>query len=146
MNSSDRVRAQYETDRNLTVRIRFQQTYSVNKQGFAAFIESHYDLEEGIRILELGCGNGSSWPELKKRLPDGCSVILSDFSAGMLDAAKARVGDHPQIAYQVTLAMWRGTRRAMHSGRRMDLHRQACAARERDIPLFSHSASSEYSE
>ena len=41
MNSSDRVRAQYETDRNLTVRIRFQQTYSVNKQGFAAFIESH---------------------------------------------------------------------------------------------------------
>jgi len=105
MNSSDRVRAQYETDRNLTVRIRFQQMYSVNKQGFAAFIESHYDLEEGMRILELGCGNGSSWPELKKRLPDGCSVILSDFSAGMLDAAKARVGDHPQIAYQVIDAM-----------------------------------------
>ena len=91
---------QYKTDKNLSVRINLHEKYSVNKQGFGGWIASHYAFQSGMRILELGCGNGSMWPEIISSLPSGCELILSDFSQGMLDAARVRVGEHDGLSYQ----------------------------------------------
>ena len=91
---------QYATDKNLSTRINLHEKYSVNKQGFGVWIASHYAFQLGMRILELGCGNGSMWPEIISSLPSACELILSDFSQGMLDAARARVGEHDGLSYQ----------------------------------------------
>ena len=91
---------QYANDKNLATRINLHEKYSVNKQGFGNWIHKHYVFKPGMKILELGCGNGSMWPEMIELLPDGCELILSDFSKGMLDAAKMRIGEHPGLSYR----------------------------------------------
>lgn len=91
---------QYQTDRNLSTRINLHEKYSVNKQGFGRWIAAHYGFGSGMRVLELGCGNGSVWPETIHMMPEGCELILSDFSQGMLDAAKARIGEHKNLSYR----------------------------------------------
>lgn len=91
---------QYRTDKNLATRINLHDKYSVNQQGFGRWIDSHYDFKPGMRILELGCGNGSMWPQTIASLPIDCELILSDFSQGMLDAAKARIGERSGLSYR----------------------------------------------
>lgn len=39
----------------------------------------------GYRILELGCGNGNQWEGHIDKLPAFCTLILSDFSEGMVN-------------------------------------------------------------
>lgn len=91
---------QYTTDKNLQARINLHDKYSVNKQGFGNWIYSHYSITPEMRILELGCGNGSLWPERIHALPERCELILSDSSPGMLDAAKRRVGEDIHLTYR----------------------------------------------
>ena len=45
-----------------------------------------------MRILEIGCGDGTLWTENKENLPEGISVTLSDISEGMLRDARRAVG------------------------------------------------------
>ena len=46
----------------------------------------------GIRILELGCGDGTLWVENLKHLPKEADIILSDISEGMLRDARRAIG------------------------------------------------------
>ena len=94
------IKKQYQTDKNLSLRINLHEKYSVNKMGFGRWIDSLYDIQPGMRILELGCGNGSMWPETVSGLPKGCTLVLSDFSEGMLEAAKSRVGELENVSYR----------------------------------------------
>lgn len=50
-----------------------------------------FDLPERARVLEVGCGIGQIWTANAGRVPDGWSVVLSDFSPGMLRAARDRL-------------------------------------------------------
>jgi ubiquinone/menaquinone biosynthesis C-methylase UbiE len=53
----------------------------------------HYDFPDGVKILELGCGNGAIWKANSPRISPAWEVILSDFSEGMLrDAEINKVG------------------------------------------------------
>jgi len=97
---SQNVKEQYASDKNLNTRINLHEKYSVNKQGFGHWIFEQYAFMPGMRILEIGCGNGSVWPERMENLPERCELILSDFSEGMLDAAKARIGERTGLTYQ----------------------------------------------
>lgn len=81
------MNTQYATSARLEMRIGIHEKYSRNQQPFAEWIVSHYDLQTGQRVLELGCGTGSMWRGVT--LPDDCRVTLTDFSAGMLETAKA---------------------------------------------------------
>lgn len=82
------VKNQYATADNLITRISIHEKYSTNKKGFGKWIFEQYSLSPNSRILELGCGNGDIWLHNYNLLPNGCQLILTDFSEGMLNAAQ----------------------------------------------------------
>lgn len=88
MREEKTVREQYSTADNLNVRLRFQGKHSTNKYGFNRWIFDQYEFRENSVILELGCGQGTLWREYYGKLPTGCRLTLSDFSEGMLNAAR----------------------------------------------------------
>lgn len=88
MNQTERVKHQYSGDKNLQARINLHAKHSTNKQGFYPWLFTHYQFAANSTILELGCGNGEQWKGRTANLPTGSSLILSDFSEGMLTAAK----------------------------------------------------------
>ena len=92
---------QYGTADRLNTRISIHAKYSVNKQGFGSWITEHYRFPDHASVLELGCGTGDMWKG-KGELTSRCDrLILSDFSAGMLDRAKETLQDESGISYQV---------------------------------------------
>ena len=84
------IQAQYKTSENLNTRISIHEKYSTNQQPFGDWIVSHYDLRPGMKILELGCGTGDMWKN-HLPLPEGTELLLTDFSEGMLEAAKQNI-------------------------------------------------------
>ena len=95
------VEAQYKTAENLNIRSSVHAKYSTNKHPFGDWISAQYQIVPGARILELGCGTGSIWKDKLSLLEPNCSLILSDFSSGMLETAKETVGLDPRVDYQV---------------------------------------------
>ena len=83
---------QYKSATNIAARINLHSLYSVNSQGWFPWILEQLDLRDGMRILEIGCGDGTLWTGNKARLPEGISVTLSDISEGMLRDARRAVG------------------------------------------------------
>ena len=100
MNQSTHVEKQYASDSGLATRIAMHQKYSTNKQGFANWLAGQYQYAKGCKILELGCGNAAFWQSRLDTLPDGTLLVLSDFSAGMLEAARESIGDAPNVLMQ----------------------------------------------
>lgn len=99
MSIADRlvVKNQYATSSRLETRISIHDKYSRNKQPFGDWIVSHYHLQPGEKVLELGCGTGSMWKSVV--LPERCELTLTDLSAGMLETAKANTAHlHAQYA------------------------------------------------
>ena len=87
---------QYRTDSNLSARIRLHQRFSVNPHGWHRWIFDQFSLPPKCSILELGCGSGDLWFENRDRIPEGWEMILTDFSAGMLQRAQSRlIGVYP---------------------------------------------------
>ena len=78
------LKAQYRNSTNISARIRLHRLFSSNKQGWFPWIYEQCQITEGMKILELGCGNGRLWIETKAKLPADCEIILSDISEGMI--------------------------------------------------------------
>ena len=95
------VKNQYKNSDNLSIRQSLHEKYSVNKTGFTNMIASSYDLKEGDRVLELGCGNGLIWKGRGDLIAKCGELILSDFSEGMLESAKEALSDYENIRYEV---------------------------------------------
>ena len=54
-----------------------------------------------MKILELGCGDGSLWSQNKEKLPRNLSLTLSDISQGMLRDAKRNLGgEDPRFVFR----------------------------------------------
>lgn len=96
------VNTQYATSARLETRITIHEKYSRNKQPFGEWIVSYYHLQPGEKVLELGCGTGSTWAGV--RLPENCHVTLTDLSEGMLLAAQQNT-THLAADYAVCDAM-----------------------------------------
>ncbi len=95
------LKKQYCTDENLNLRISIHDKYSVNRQGFGNWICSNYQIEEGMSVLELGCGNGVMWKG-KDEIIRRCSrLVLSDLSEGMLKSAREMLHNYEGIEYRV---------------------------------------------
>ena len=101
VNDRETVRKQYSTAEKLNTRISIHSKYSTNKQGFGNWIASHYDIRDGMSVLELGCGTGDMWTGKQETIRRCSRLVLSDFSEGMLEKAKETLRDYDGIEYRV---------------------------------------------
>ena len=99
-NDSAAVRAQYAVPKGLDIRQTFHKKYSVNSQGYSEWLVSHYDIRDGMTVLEIGCGTGNIWLG-NENIASRCGkLILTDLSEGMLEAAKKNLGERDNIEYR----------------------------------------------
>ena len=123
INSDKNWTQQYENASNLRARIAIHELFSTNKEGWMpwffkelkqelSMMSSNYknynkkisneniselsnlDLKQpNIKILELGCGDGSLWNKNFNHIPSNWEITLTDFSDGMLKDAKKNLGE-----------------------------------------------------
>ena len=79
------LKNQYQNATNISSRINLHSLYSQNKQGWFPWIFEQCQIRPGLRILELGCGDGTLWT-------NNISLTLSDISSGMLRDARRAIG------------------------------------------------------
>ena len=86
------LKNQYQDASNISARINLHSLYSQNPQGWFPWIYEQLDLESGMKVLELGCGDGELWKENKEKLPEQIELYLTDISEGMLRDARREIG------------------------------------------------------
>ena len=86
------LKNQYQDASNISARIHLHSLYSKNKQGWFPWIFEKMKMCPGMRILEIGCGDGELWAENMQQLPDDLDVVLSDISDGMVRDARRKIG------------------------------------------------------
>lgn len=86
------LKSQYQNSSNISARIHLHSLYSQNPQGWFPWLFEQCSIEDEMKILEVGCGNGAIWLENLSKLPPHISVTLSDTSQGMLRDAKRAIG------------------------------------------------------
>lgn len=100
MNHKETVQNQYQDASNLNTRISIHDKYSENKQGFGNWVVSNYEIQSGMRVLELGCGTGIIWVGHEDVVEKCSELVLTDFSEGMLATARQNVGARANVAYK----------------------------------------------
>src|SRR5262252_6660815 len=94
---------QYRDDTNLNARSALHERFSVNPVGLQRWVFDQLDLPARARILEVGCGPGNLWVPNLTRIPEGWQIVLSDFSPGMVQAARRRLTSR-RFAFEVAEA------------------------------------------
>jgi ubiquinone/menaquinone biosynthesis C-methylase UbiE len=94
------LRSQYKDGANYGARVELNRRFRVNKYGFNRWIFDHFKIDEGGKVLELGCGLGLLWLSNRERLPASWQITLTDFSPGMLQESRQRLGEE-RFAYEV---------------------------------------------
>lgn len=96
------LKNQYQNASNISARIQLHHLYSQNQQGWFPWIYEQLMIRQGMKILEIGCGDGTLWIENMENLPENTEFLLSDISEGMLrDARRAIGGEDHRFSYQV---------------------------------------------
>ena len=97
------LKNQYKNASNISSRINLHSLYSQNSQGWFPWIYENLDIRQGMRILEIGCGDGTLWAQHLDQIPQNVLITLSDISEGMLRDTRRQVkagGDCDFITYQ----------------------------------------------
>ena len=84
---------QYKDSSNLDARAELHRRFSTAVFNWHEWVFDHLDLQPDSRILECGCGPGWLWRENLERIPAGCTITLTDLSAGMVAEAEAALAD-----------------------------------------------------
>ena len=100
-NDSEAVKEQYATSKGLDIRITFHDKYSTNKLGYGPWLVSNYEIREGMKVLELGCGTGTLWLGHDDLIEKCDKLVLSDLSEGMLKKAKENLGEKGNVEYRI---------------------------------------------
>lgn len=93
------LKTQYQNATNISARIRLHKEYSVNPQGWFPWLFEQLHLKEGMKVLEVGCGNGELWIENLKKLPEQIHIVLSDVSEGMLRDVRSVLGEDQRFSF-----------------------------------------------
>jgi SAM-dependent methyltransferase len=83
---------QYRTAQNLETRIALHERFSTNPEPFPRWVFDRLPLESTADVLEVGSGNGNLWYANRDRIPPGLRLMLTDFSEGMIEDARSRLG------------------------------------------------------
>lgn len=83
---------QYQDASNFNARVELSRRFSVNKYGFHRWVFDHFQRDVQSKLLELGCGPGELWQSNRERIPSGWQITLTDFSPGMLQEARQKLG------------------------------------------------------
>ena len=98
-NDAEAVRTQYSTSNGLNTRIAFHDMYSTNKYGYGNWILSNYEISEGAKVLEVGCGTANMWVGHDDLIAKCALLTLTDMSEGMLSTARENIGERKNVAY-----------------------------------------------
>jgi len=86
------IKEQYASSKNLESRMSIYQ-YSIDAKTFSKWLTEQIIPDNNVKILELGCGTGDLWKDLKDSFHH-CEILLSDFSEGMLEKSKENLGEN----------------------------------------------------
>ncbi|MFB9327903.1 methyltransferase domain-containing protein [Paenibacillus aurantiacus] len=90
---------QYRSAARLQTRIHLYDRFSTNPQGWHNWVLDQLGEEQGIHLLEVGCGDGSLWLRNIDRIPPSWRITLTDQSMGMLEEARNRLKGQPQFKF-----------------------------------------------
>jgi ubiquinone/menaquinone biosynthesis C-methylase UbiE len=91
---------QYKDATNFNARVNLSRRFSVNKYGFSRWVFDQFQINAKSKVLELGCGPGFLWYSNRGCIPASWQITLSDFSPGMLQEARQRLGAE-RFSFQV---------------------------------------------
>jgi SAM-dependent methyltransferase len=86
------LKEQYKDSSNFRKRVALHARFGTNRYSFYRWVFDQFDLSRVSAILELGCGPGFLWRQNADRLPTGTTIVVSDFSHGMVGEARAGLG------------------------------------------------------
>jgi ubiquinone/menaquinone biosynthesis C-methylase UbiE len=87
------LQQQYRDSSNFRKRSVLVGKFSTNRYPWYRWVYDQFEeLNSRSAVLELGCGPGSLWKRNLDRIPAGSTIVLSDFSAGMLRDSKVNLG------------------------------------------------------
>lgn len=86
------LKNQYQNASNISSRISLHSLYAQNPKGWFPWIYEQCQICSGMKVLEVGCGDGTLWVENKKLIPENVEITLSDVSEGMLRDARRALG------------------------------------------------------
>ncbi len=87
---------QYKTSANLKMRMAlYEHSKGPKQQSWHDFVLDHLALEISDRVIDFGCGHAVLWQKLKEIGSLPTDLTLVDLSEGMLQEARAALGDDP---------------------------------------------------
>lgn len=94
------LRTQYQNATNINARIALHRDFSVNPEGWFPWLFRQMPLKPGMKVLELGCGNGALWLENLSHIPSEISILLSDSSEGMVREVQHKLSEDRRFSFQ----------------------------------------------
>ncbi len=100
-NMENSLQTQYQNSTNISARIRLHSMFSQNPEGWFPWVYRQCKIQSGMRILEVGCGNGRLWIENLAKIPAHVQITLSDISDGMIRDVRRDAGlDEKRFDYR----------------------------------------------
>lgn len=101
LTSSNRfLKEQYGDSSKLDIRVRLHEQYSTNKKDWHEWVFEQIGFAGSGAAIEFGCGSGVLWGKNRSSIPSGWSILLTDFSEGMVTKAKETIGALPNVTYR----------------------------------------------
>ncbi len=88
----EEVITQYKSVDNLQKRISIHEYSTADVEWFHWLFERE-KITAGMKILDIGCGNGLFWKRVADILPDNLEIHLVDYSDGMLESTRKTVAE-----------------------------------------------------
>jgi SAM-dependent methyltransferase len=86
------LQQQYRDSSNFRKRAALVGKFSTNRYPWYRWVYDQLELSPDALVLELGCGPGSLWKRNLDRILPGSTIVMSDFSAGMLRDSQNNLG------------------------------------------------------